>query len=497
MNVTIYHADCLSILRELPSESVDSCVTDPPYGLSNTDPKHVIEALTRWAAGERDFVPEGKGFMGKSWDSFVPPPAVWDEVFRVLKPGGHLLAFAGSRTFDLMTLSVRFAGFEIRDSIAWLYGSGFPKSMDVSKAIDKAAGAEREVTGEGAAYGAGSLRNKTRVEQGYRATELNPQGGNATLTAPATEDAARWEGWGTALKPAFEPIVVARKPLEAKTVAANVLAHGTGALNIDASRVGDDLIVAHGGGPSGDHRIYNGDNARGQGIPPQPAGSNPRVGRWPANVILDESQAAALDEQSGIQKDGVAVNRNRSGEKPNTIYGTFAESNASDQGYGGSGGASRFFYVAKAPKKERPVVEHEGGTRTAHPTVKPLTLMRWLVRLITPPGGTVLEPFPGSGTTVEAAVLEGFDCIAIEREAEYLPLIAQRLERNGAEAVWVLPEPEPAQAPVPELSWEEKRVAAYWCTARDFEPPHPRGSAPGCSCAGQAPEILPETEPIP
>lgn len=449
--VHVHPGDCLDVLRTLPDSSVHAVITDPPYGLSNTDPAHVVETLTRWASGERDYVPTGKGFMGKSWDAFVPPPAVWDECLRVLKPGGHLLAFAGSRTFDLMTLSIRFAGFDIRDGIAWLYGSGFPKSLDVSKAIDQAGGlspveqaralrATRERAGmsqEDVAQAVGcslravqiweegrarsgnvehiipSPRYRTALADllGYTADERAVVGtrtdrrGDDTVVGlghsgteyggPATAGARTWQGWGTALKPAFEPVVVARKPL-AGTVAQTVLAHGTGALNIDATKTD--------------------------------------AGRWPTNVVLDGHAADALDEQSGYMRDGTAVNRNRGGvRKPSDVGYTSSKVDSTDVTYGGGGGASRFFptfrYQAKAPTRERPSYEREDGTRVAHPTVKPVELMRWLVRLVTPPGGTVLDPFAGSGATVEAALLEGFDVIAVEREPEYLPLIAQRIAR--------------------------------------------------------------------
>jgi hypothetical protein len=239
-------------------------------------------------------------------------------------------------------------------------------------------------------------------------------------TAPATDAAREWEGWGTALKPAFEPVVVARKPLVG-TVAANVLAWGTGALNVDGCRVE---------GPKPDTTRGASVNASSMAAP---LGGQGRIlddgkGRWPANVVLDESQAAALDEQSGESRDGTAVKRNRSedGRAPYEASSyMITDRSREDQTYGGQGGASRFFYVAKADASERPRVNG-----TAHPTVKPLDLMRWLVRLVTPPGGTVLEPFAGSGTTVEACIIEGFQCIAIEREADYLPLIRQRIDRR-------------------------------------------------------------------
>lgn len=415
----VIHADCLTALRDMPDASVDAIITDPPYGLSNTTPDQVADTITRWVSGDREYLPSARGFMGHEWDGFVPPVAVWDECLRVLKPGGHLLAFAGSRTHDLMTLGIRLAGFEIRDSVAWLYGSGFPKSLDVSKAIDKGGALSRARALEFTAWMRSTgitpkqINEATGTNMGghYLTAGDQPRSATADLfdllrphlpevperierlvaertgiewtdyvkrevvgvkkgamagwsmdgttrfvdrdVTTAHSDAARqWEGWGTALKPAFEPVTLARKPLTG-TVAANVLEHGTGALNIDGSRIG---------GPSG---------------------------RWPANVVLDESQAEELDRQAG---------------------------------------ASRFMYVAKAPKSERPVVDG-----TAHPTVKPLALMRWLVRMVTPPNGTVLDPFAGSGTTLEAAMLEGFNVTGIEREADYLPLIQARIDRATAE----------------------------------------------------------------
>ena len=359
----------------------------------------------------------------------------------MLKPGGHLLAFAGSRTFDLMTLSIRFAGFDIRDGIAWLYGSGFPKSLDVSKAIDKAAGATREVVGHAdrkASLGSTGVLGASNF------------GEVPVITAPATPAAQQWAGWGTALKPAFEPIVVARKPLIG-TVAANVLAHGTGALNIDGTRVGtcDSLARTSGGWqPDG----YVGGTAQRYDNSANVSGV---TGRWPANVVMDGDTAEALDEQSGTTRSPSGpVTQGRRREGSGWDRPVNERHDGQGVGYGDAGGASRYFpvfprdfeccdngehgplsqaapalptfrYQAKAPSRERPKVNG-----VAHPTVKPLELMRWLVRLVTPPGGVVLEPFAGSGATVEAAVLEGFQCIAIEREADYLPLAVHRLERH-------------------------------------------------------------------
>ena len=387
--------DCLEVLRAMPDNSVDSIVTDPPYGLSNVKPERITEAITAWATGDREHVPDGRGFMGKAWDSFVPPPAVWDECLRVLKPGGHLVAFAGSRTHDLMGLSIRMAGFEIRDGLAWLYGTGFPKSMDVSKAIDKSVGAERgtkEVPFAGSAYSANAGNWRPWMDEASKTGVRS-----VANDTPATPEAEQWQGWGTALKPAFEPVTLARKPLEG-TVAANVLKWGTGALNIDGCRIGDEALPAH----TRDTKMGTFLGADGNVTPE-------RTGRWPANV--------ALDEQSGVSKSSIGKPRGASHGDGWGMTQTGAE-------YNDMGGASRFFYCAKASAKERPEVD---GVK--HPTVKPLALMRWLVRLTTPPGGTVFDPFAGSGTTIEAAMLEGFDAVGVEMEPSYLPLIERRLER--------------------------------------------------------------------
>lgn len=394
---TLHHGDCMEVMASLPADSIDAIVTDPPYGL---------------------------GFMGKKWDA-LPPGEEWArECLRVLKPGGHMLAFGGTRTWHRLAVAVEDAGFEIRDSIAWMYGSGFPKSHDVSKAIDKAAGAERiDAKHSGfTPFGAGSPRcldcGKTKGSQSGNCRCVDAK------SAPATPTAQHWEGWGTALKPAFEPVIMARKPFVG-TVAANVLEHGTGAINIDACRVSadaaDDLnrkrrpsVVGDTSTPFGAGLAMSGD----------PHAS----GRWPANVVLDDAMAEVLDGQSGTLRGGA-----RPGSTANTPKfngATYSAGKIYDGKVEGpreqldGGGASRFFYVAKAPKKERPLVDG-----IAHPTVKPLALMRWLCRLVTPEGGTILDPFAGSGTTLEAAALEGFKAIGIEREADYLPLIQARLDR--------------------------------------------------------------------
>ena len=420
---TIHNGDCIEVLSQMPPESVDAIVTDPPYGLSNTTPAQVADTITKWAGGDRDHVPAGRGFMGKSWDAFVPPPAVWDECLRVLKPGGHMVVFAGSRTHDLMGLSIRLAGFETKDSMAWLYGSGFPKSHDVGKAIDKLAGAEREVIGLSPHSG-----NRT-ADMGYRGNV--PNEGERLVTAPATPEAEQWDGWGTALKPAFEPIVLARKPLAEKTVARNVLAHGTGAINIDACRIAGEV-------PSVPQPVYgvksDGVTQFGAGVGRNGQMSSAPSGRWPANVLLDEHAAAWVDEQSGVTKSSV---RPATGgpifKSSQSFKGGGEQVDIGDRGHADQGGASRFFYTAKAPKRERPSYTTEDGQTVQHSTVKPLAIMRWMLRLVTPPGGTVLDPFAGSGTTIEAALIEGFNPIGIEMETDYLPLIQQRIDRQAAQ----------------------------------------------------------------
>lgn len=389
----VVHGDCLDIMRMLPDNSVDSIVTDPPYGL---------------------------GFMGKAWDA-LPPGLEWaEECLRVLKPGGHLLAFGGTRTWHRLAVAVEDAGFEIRDSIAWMYGSGFPKSHDVSKGIDKAAGAEREVLGAKTRPDGSAARTNVTAPKfsgnAYNNGQAGLDGNDALITAPSTPEAKRWSGWGTALKPAFEPVVVARKPFKG-TVAANVQQWGTGALNIDATRIGTESTL----------RVSNaGTNGEGWGMGASSHINGSTAGRWPANVVLDEHAAEELDGQSGVFK-GVSGGMRQVEGKVTFTVGEEINAKKFTRGTPDEGGASRFFYVAKAPKKERPVVDG-----VAHATVKPLALMRWLVKLVTPTGGTVLEPFAGSGTTVEACMLEGFHCIAIEREAEYLPLIQARIDRQAA-----------------------------------------------------------------
>ena len=416
--------ECIAVMRGMADCSVHAIVTDPPYGL---------------------------GFMGKKWDA-LPPGREWaEECLRVLKPGGHLLAFGGTRTYHRLACALEDAGFEIRDTIAWMYGSGFPKSLDVSKAIDKAEGAEREIEADSRVVPFGGQTTSCATCGRTRGS----QAGNCrcdTRGEPATTEAQQWSGWGTALKPAHEPIVMARKPLIG-TVAANVLEHDTGALNVEACRVAttDDL---NGGAYSAERKPSDSEWVAHGGTIHSSTGREYEqpAGRWPANVLLDPEAAALLDEQTGELTSG-ANPRRRGADTTRAAYGEFG---GQEKGID-SGGASRFFYVAKASSRERnaglerfearainiteghgrgPVntsKKSDGGVRenrprqNTHPTVKPIALMRWLVRLVTPPGGVVLDPFAGSGTTGCACALEGFEFVGVEREPEYVEIANARI----------------------------------------------------------------------
>ena len=364
----VYHGDCIDVMRELPDGSVDAVVTDPPYGIrfmgESWDGADIVKRQERGKATSP--MPAGVGGPNGGYRSLAAEAGRYNrslkaslafmywcrewasECYRLLKPGGHMLAFGSPRCYHQLGMGIELAGFEVRDTIAWLFAQGFPKSLDVAKAIETKGG-----------------------------------------------DARPWYGWGTALKPAFEPCVVARKPI-AGSVADNVLTHGIGALNIDATRVDVE-------------------------------GSE--LGRWTTNVALDGAAADALDQQSGELSETKPHKLRRGATTGKGIgYGSGSTGGDAEITYEDSGGASRFFpafrYEAKASSAERPKVD---GVQ--HPTVKPLDLMRWLVRLVAPCGATILEPFAGSGTTIEACIAEGMRCIAIEREEQYLPLILDRISK--------------------------------------------------------------------
>lgn len=372
--MTLLHGDNLALLATLPDNSIDAVATDPPYGLG--DPPDALAMLRDWLETGHHDVKSKRGFMGKAWDNFVPQPVQWREVYRVLKPGGHVLAFAGTRTQDLMALGLRLAGFEIRDLVAWVYGSGFPKSHNLE---------------------------------------------------------GEWEGYGTALKPALEPITLARKPLEG-TVAANVLKWHTGAINVGGCRVGDEERFNT---PTGKREGQLGE----WGMKSDNAGSTV-AGRWPANLIHDGS-----DEVVGLFPDRKTtwVSPKHANNRGGEFLGGL--SHPGQQGFNDTGSAARFFYCAKVSPSERnaglsdlPDKEWKGDgaaipqrgerpfnpSKNNHPTVKPIALMRYLCRLITPPGGTVLDPWMGSGSTGVACKEEGFRFIGMEQDEGYYTIARAR-----------------------------------------------------------------------
>jgi len=456
----VLYGDCLTEMGKIPDGSIDTIITDPPYGLSKEP--DIAEVLTHWLAGD-DYEHKGGGFMGKSWDSFVPGPSVWRECFRVLKPGGTALVFAGSRTQDLMGISLRLAGFSIFDTIMWIYGSGFPKSTNISKQLDK--GHKREVIGyekdtapDLRDVGAMSKENagidKLSFGQNHRPAVRTKVG----ITAPATPEAQLWDGWGTHLKPAFEPIICCRKPNDG-TYANNALVHGVSGLNIDGARIGYEV-----GGNAASNPLYRKENGYKTkcGGDKNPTSFKVRdeaqemninlKGRFPANVILDEEAGRMLDEQTG------SVDGDTRKSKSTYDKGAWGNMGAvqSNALYNDKGGASRFFYCAKASKKERnagcedleekrgsddyrPGDDGSSGMQSRlhgatkkgtnhHPTVKPLALMEYLCTLTkTPTGGIVLDPYAGSGTTGVACINTGRHSVLIEKESTYWSIIDKRI----------------------------------------------------------------------
>ena len=389
---SIHHGDCLTVMSGMEPDSIDAIVTDPPYGLS---------------------------FMGREWDHGVPGEAFWREALRVAKPGAHLVAFGGTRTYHRLAVAIEDAGWEVRDCLGWLYGSGFPKSLDVSKAIDKERG-EDVPTGKAFNFKGGT--------DPKRAAEFQENGRTHVEYAPISAAAAAWSGWGTALKPAWEPIILARKPLTT-TVAGNVQRWGTGAINIDGCRVEwasdtERAEVNARTAPNSRHLPENSDGTTGWGsgrVRDRDDLTSPQ-GRWPANIVHDGS-----DEVLSVfpQTDsGAPHTLNDSGSRQSE-YGLGASTRAVA---GGTGSAARFFYTAKASKSER----DDGlfDDRNTHPTVKPLDLMRWLVRLVTPPDGVVLDPFMGSGTTLKAARAEGHRSIGIDLERDHCEIAWGRLSQG-------------------------------------------------------------------
>jgi len=414
---TLYCGDSRDVVPLLDSEQFTACVCDPPY--------HLTQASRRGSPRDNDpRTPFGrtrlgsKGFMGKTWDGgdVAFRPEFWVEVLRVLKPGAMLLAFGGTRTFHRLTCAIEDAGFEIRDCLSWLYGSGFPKSLDISKTLDKAAGAEREVIGR---------RSQPDIRgDSYQNRQRHGRTGNVEIldTVPATELAKRWDGWGSSLKPAWEPIVLAMKPLDG-TFAQNVLRHGVGGMNIDASRIGVGKGGRRDGEKTADKR-YADRGATNFAPTPGPRGGDAK-GRWPANLLLDEASGEMLDQQSGVTKSG-AMKRQVGPYPGENATGFLRGHSGPHNQHGDSGGASRFFYCAKASKRDRTC---DGRVENNHPTVKPRSLMEYLCRLVAPPGGgTILDPFMGSGSTGIGALLTGNRFVGIELEPESFETARRRIE---------------------------------------------------------------------
>lgn len=419
---TILIGNNLDLLKTLEDNSVDSIVTDPPYGLS---------------------------FMNKKWDYDVPSVELWKECYRVLKHGGHVLSFGGTRTYHRMVVNIEDAGFEIRDQIMWLYGSGFPKSLNIGKAIDKMQGNERNDLGASPNERLNIPKNDV-YKAGIRGKDFR-----------ITKGVSDWEGWGTALKPANEPICVARKPLSEKSVAENVLKWGTGGINIDGCRIESKEELGR------DNKTQPFINNVSKGGIWNKGSENVKPldrrgiadGRFPANVILDEEAGQILDEQSGVSQTKSTKIGFTNAQEDNSFFKGIA--NQVTIRHNDIGGASRFFYCAKASKKDRDeglnnfeknksgslnfrnpslsgrsedalsVAKMGGITESRanfHPTVKPTDLMRYLCRLVTPKNGIVLDPYMGSGSTGKGAILEGFSFIGMELDKEYFNIAKARIE---------------------------------------------------------------------
>lgn len=519
----VFCGNNVELLKKYPDNYFDSIVTDPPYGLGKEP--NAEKMLSAWI-NEGYLEVSGSGFMGKEWDAFVPQPIFWKEVFRVLKHGGHVISFFGTRTYDWGVMAMRLAGFEVRDCIQWIYGSGFPKSHNVSKAIDKMQGAEREITGNRiSAFGDAE---ESETEDGRNLWGKTSTKNVELKDKPATEQAKQWDGWGSALKPANEPIVLARKPLEkGLSIAENVLKWGTGAINIDASRIGLSEIDHKDNGRIINRNIREKED--GWGMQDKTADVVEVLkseGRFPSNVILShhpDCECLGIKKVKGSSCSPSDVGKGRDGDFTNGIYSAKSSkitvSHTDEKGeelvenwkchkdcpikimddqsgilnkqaisqtddksgwqnsyvggngvnaverklYLDEGGASRFFYVAKASQQERNFglngfeekqtvggggltaeLREDGSLETAsaggkfgsikalqsnvHPTVKPVKLMQYLVRMITPPNGIVLDPFSGSGTTGIACKIDGFNYVGLELDQDYCDIAQSRID---------------------------------------------------------------------
>jgi site-specific DNA-methyltransferase (adenine-specific) len=399
--INLLHGDCLEQMKTLDDNSVDAIVSDPPYGIS---------------------------FMSKKWDYDVPSVEVWKEAMRVLKPGGHALIACGTRTQHRMVVNIEDAGFEIRDVVSWIYGSGFPKSLNVSKQIDKAAGAEREVVG--------TYDSRGLYDDANRAGNVNTSGdflksvdSVKKKTAPATDAAKQWDGWGTALKPSCEFFTLCRKPLSESTIAKNVLRWGTGGINIDGCRVGaEEITISHKKGNSFSQSY------KAEGKKATHSHYSKVTGRFPANLIhsgeqevlelFPETKSGAIKPSKHIHKGGKGSSL--AGSKDGSLNNYLPHQEyKSDQG-----SAARFFYCAKASKKDRNEGCDELEKGNNHATVKPTALMSYLCRLITPPNGVVLDPYMGSGSTGKAAIREGFSFVGMELDPDYYEIAKARVNHG-------------------------------------------------------------------
>jgi DNA modification methylase len=446
MTNTIHCGDSLEVLKQYPDNHFHSIVCDPPYGLGKEpDPVKVMQA---WCAGEAHHV-KGGGFMGKEWDAFVPQPQLWAEVFRVLRPGGYAAVFAGTRTQDWMTMSMRFAGFRKVDVAMWVFGSGFPKSHSIEKSIDHTLGYEPTVTGTQKLTGTARIKGgagKTveSVASMYEYAEVRD---TSNITEPTSEEAKQFRGYGTNLKPAYEPILLMQKPISEKTIALNCLKWGCGGINIDDCRVGDEKVLQY--------KVERIDGGKGHGAGAvgqkqrQTGAVTETSGRWPANFLHDGSPEV-LDlfpetkpNRKNMQSDHRSVPFTQAGSgKSGGTSGRRDPSNSHDDN---GGSAARFFYCAKVSKSERnagleslgvhaPVRqgfqgEHKNTfSQNSHPTVKPIALMQHLVGLVTPKGGIVLDPFMGSGSTGVACTKLGFDFVGVEMQPEYVEIAEARIK---------------------------------------------------------------------
>jgi DNA modification methylase len=471
MNIDLRLGDCLEVLKTIPDNSIDSVVTDPPYGLGfmnkEWDSPEKLRALTqREQERSTERKAEGKSPTDAPFSKSVPPGLAikgakegkwfqeWCELWaveclRILKPGGHILSFSAPRTYHRMATAFEDAGFEIRDQLMWVFGSGFPKSHNIGKAIDKIEGNEREVLGKSENHRTSSALLELGFQDGREEHIITKGNGD-------------WEGWGTALKPAHEPIVMARKPLAEKSIAENVLKHGTGGINIDGSRIPSKENDKY------DIRTYDSYHktfssyAETNEEQTFTVNEKNELGRFPANIIFDEEAGQLLDEQSGVSKSKASKGHYRKGntvgdERTSKGAGLYGDGNwIEGSKHNDKGGASRFFYCPKAAKKDRDegmdgfdekivMLDGKEGRTTGlntpghqkpsirkniHPTVKPTDLMRYLINLVTPPNGRILDPFMGSGSTGKAAVRCGLNFIGIEKEQEYMDIASARIEHE-------------------------------------------------------------------